>query len=107
MRKLEGVVKEIYDELEYLKKREERFTSTNSTFSPLHRFLFDIFNALHSLDEYPCSELCLVLHSLVGCPRCMADSAPAFLLQAQVSHRLGFELYLSSRFRSFTVLTST
>jgi hypothetical protein len=35
MRKLEGIVKEIADELEYLKKREERFTSTNSasTFS--------------------------------------------------------------------------
>lgn len=31
MRKLEGEVKEIMDEMEYLKKREERFTSTNST----------------------------------------------------------------------------
>lgn len=29
MRKLEGVVKEIVDELDYLKKREERFQSTN------------------------------------------------------------------------------
>ncbi|KAI6116299.1 emp24/gp25L/p24 family/GOLD-domain-containing protein [Pisolithus sp. B1] len=29
MRKLEGVVKEIEDELEYLKKREERFATTN------------------------------------------------------------------------------
>ncbi|KAL0959879.1 hypothetical protein HGRIS_011548 [Hohenbuehelia grisea] len=29
MRKLEGVVKEIVDELDYLKKREERFTDTN------------------------------------------------------------------------------
>ncbi|KAG1903172.1 emp24/gp25L/p24 family/GOLD-domain-containing protein, partial [Suillus fuscotomentosus] len=29
MRKLEGVVKEIVDELEYLKKREERFSDTN------------------------------------------------------------------------------
>ncbi|KAI6040923.1 emp24/gp25L/p24 family/GOLD-domain-containing protein [Pisolithus marmoratus] len=29
MRKLEGVVKEIEDELEYLKKREERFANTN------------------------------------------------------------------------------
>ncbi|OBZ67628.1 Endoplasmic reticulum vesicle protein 25 [Grifola frondosa] len=35
MRKLEGVVKEIVDEMEYLKKREERFQSTNST---LHEF---------------------------------------------------------------------
>lgn len=31
MRKLEGVVKEIVDELEYLKSREERFQSTNCT----------------------------------------------------------------------------
>jgi hypothetical protein len=30
MRKLEGVVKEVMDEMEYLKKRESRFTSTNS-----------------------------------------------------------------------------
>lgn len=33
MRKLEGVVKEIVDEMGYLKKREERFQSTNSTSS--------------------------------------------------------------------------
>lgn len=40
MRKLEGVVKEIVDELDYLKKREERFANTNRTSSsfcrPLH-----------------------------------------------------------------------
>ncbi|KAI0302403.1 emp24/gp25L/p24 family/GOLD-domain-containing protein [Multifurca ochricompacta] len=29
MRKLEGIVKEIVDEMDYLKKREERFQSTN------------------------------------------------------------------------------
>jgi p24 family protein delta-1 len=29
MRKLEGIVKEIVDELDYLKKREIRFTNTN------------------------------------------------------------------------------
>jgi len=32
MRKLEGVVKEIVDELGYLQTREERFTNTNSAF---------------------------------------------------------------------------
>ena len=31
MRRLEGLVKEIVDEMGYLKKREERFASTNST----------------------------------------------------------------------------
>lgn len=31
MRKLEGLVKELVDEMDYLKKREERFSSTNGT----------------------------------------------------------------------------
>ncbi|KAF8155958.1 emp24/gp25L/p24 family/GOLD-domain-containing protein [Crassisporium funariophilum] len=31
MRKLEGIVKEVVDEMGYLKKREERFTETNSS----------------------------------------------------------------------------
>ena len=35
MRKLEGLVKEIVDELGYLKKREERFQNTNSARLPL------------------------------------------------------------------------
>ena len=33
MRKLEGVVTEIVEELEYLKRREERFQTTNGAFS--------------------------------------------------------------------------
>jgi hypothetical protein len=32
MRKLEGLVKEVVDEMNYLKKREERFTDTNCAF---------------------------------------------------------------------------
>jgi len=47
MRKLEGIVKEIVDEMGYLKTREERFASTNSTYeflslisnSPLMHYL--------------------------------------------------------------------
>lgn len=35
MRKLEGVVKEIVDELNYLKKREERFQATNGAYQPV------------------------------------------------------------------------
>jgi len=31
MRKLEGIVQEIVDELDYLKRREERFQNTNGT----------------------------------------------------------------------------
>lgn len=34
MRKLEGIVKEIVDEMDYLKSREERFQSTNSASRP-------------------------------------------------------------------------
>lgn len=34
MRKLEGIVKEIVDEMDYLKAREERFQSTNSASRP-------------------------------------------------------------------------
>ncbi|KAJ3556960.1 hypothetical protein NM688_g1733 [Phlebia brevispora] len=46
MRKLEGVVKEIVDELNYLKKREERFQSTNmSTHSRVQTFAwFTLFS---------------------------------------------------------------
>ena len=33
MRKLEGIVKEIVEELDYLKRREERFQITNGPFS--------------------------------------------------------------------------
>jgi hypothetical protein len=33
MRKLEGIVKEIVDELDYLKRREERFQTTNGMLS--------------------------------------------------------------------------
>ena len=31
MRKIEGIIKEIIDEMSYLKNREERFTLTNGT----------------------------------------------------------------------------
>jgi p24 family protein delta-1 len=32
MRKLEGIVKEMVEEMEFLKRREERFQSTNGSF---------------------------------------------------------------------------
>jgi hypothetical protein len=35
MRKLEGIVKEIVEEMDYLKKREERFQITNGAFSSM------------------------------------------------------------------------
>jgi hypothetical protein len=44
MRKLEGIVKEIVDEMDHLKKREERFQSTNgmSFCATLHFTLTDV-----------------------------------------------------------------
>ncbi|KZV95731.1 hypothetical protein EXIGLDRAFT_734773, partial [Exidia glandulosa HHB12029] len=36
MRKVDGVVKEIVDEMEYLKRRELRFHSTNGTWEIMH-----------------------------------------------------------------------
>ena len=41
MRKLEGLVKELVDEMGYLKAREERFSDTNCQYS--FRPIFDIF----------------------------------------------------------------
>ncbi len=35
MRKLEGMVKEVSEDMEFLKRREERFTRTNSTAFPI------------------------------------------------------------------------
>ncbi|TDL25247.1 hypothetical protein BD410DRAFT_785129 [Rickenella mellea] len=50
MRKLEGIVKEIVDEMDYLKSREERFTGTNeSTNTRVTNFGFFTFLALLAL----------------------------------------------------------
>jgi len=50
MRKLEGVVKEIVDEMDYLKKREERFQSTNiSTSNRVQKFAWFTIAALVGL----------------------------------------------------------
>lgn len=49
MRKLEGIVKEIVDELGYLKKREERFQSTNSASSLLLCIIIRLFFCFRGL----------------------------------------------------------
>ena len=46
MRKLEGVVKEITDELGYLKQREETFSGTNGAFISLSPFVFRSWSCL-------------------------------------------------------------
>lgn len=56
MRKLEGVVKEVVDELDYLKAREERFQSTNSAYRD-----FVVTNQWHTemlLSPFQCQRTC-------------------------------------------------
>ena len=91
MRKLEGVVKEIVDEMEYLKTREERFQSTNSTSLLQTCFALSLKSAcVGSVDEQPRTKL-RVVHDCLPCwAWCLADLPPARVLQAQIPHRLGF-----------------
>ena len=88
MRKLEGVVKEIVDELNYLKIREERFSSTNGASLSLPDLTYIIKHTrLHyRVNTSTSSQLCLV-HDL--CARrtwCLANIPLTRLLQAQVPH---------------------
>ena len=88
MRKLEGVVKEIVDEMNYLKKREERFSSTNGAPLSLSDLIYPIkhIRLPSRVNTSKSSQLCLV-HDL--CARrtwCLANIPLARLLQAQVPH---------------------
>ena len=60
MRKIEGVVKEIVDELEYLKRRELRFQSTNGASAPAPRPL---------VARPPPSPPSRIVHTRLACPR--------------------------------------
>jgi hypothetical protein len=86
MRKLEGIVKEIVEEMGYLKKREERFTDTNSTPGPL--FIFFALTQLFSINEQTCPELCMVHPDLTRRAGSMADLPPPRIFQAEIPHRL-------------------
>ncbi|KAH9941886.1 emp24/gp25L/p24 family/GOLD-domain-containing protein [Epithele typhae] len=58
MRKLEGIVKEITDEMEYLKTREERFQTTNvSTNSRVQNFAWFMFASLFGLGVWQIMHL--------------------------------------------------
>ena len=87
MRKLEGIVKEIVDEMGYLKKREERFTGTNSTVSYLS-CLLPLTIALFSINKPTCPELCVVHPHITRRARGMADLPSPRVLQAEIPHRL-------------------
>ena len=88
MRKLEGVVKEIVDEMEYLKTREERFQSTNSAYGCAHieHHSLTCRCALESVDAGSCAKLRVVHDCVFDHAGCLADLPLALVLQAQVSH---------------------
>jgi p24 family protein delta-1 len=66
MRKLEGVVKEIVDEMNYLKTREERFQSTNSTLSVLFEMIISYVLSPVSTNSRVQNFAYLMLASLIG-----------------------------------------
>ncbi len=59
MRKLEGIVKEISEELTYLKRREERFTDTNRAFPSSRSFILILNGML--LYQYQPTSVCRTL----------------------------------------------
>lgn len=95
MRKLEGVVKEIVDEMDYLKKREERFQSTNSTYER-HDSVHCLMTRLtrFSINLQSRSEICVVHHCGSGGLGSLADTPSARFFQAEIPHRLILSLYL-------------
>jgi hypothetical protein len=94
MRKLEGLVKELVDDMEYLKRREERFAGTNGAYAGAGSHLSQSTNltlgcvVLSSINQPARAEFCMVLHLLHDRPRRVADPPSALVLQAQVPDRL-------------------
>ena len=62
MRKLEGMVKELVDEMEFLQRREERFTNTNREFGHLNFRTLAHINPSVNISTSP--KFCLVHSSL-------------------------------------------
>ena len=87
MRKLEGVIKEIVDEMNYLKKREERFSSTNGAFLPFlsySKWLMCLFAT--RVNERPCAEFWLLHFRRPGRLRSVADLPLEIIFQEEISH---------------------
>jgi hypothetical protein len=67
MRKLEGLVKEVVDEMNYLSKREERFTSTNCAYFVAHSsFRHILINILVSTSQRVQNFAWFTIISLAG-----------------------------------------
>lgn len=84
MRKLEGVVKEIVDEMNYLKKREERFQATNSTFP--YASLSRLADICSSVNKGTSAEFRVVHARRARLLGCMANIPPPRILQAEIPH---------------------
>jgi hypothetical protein len=88
MRKLEGIVKEIVDEMGYLEEREQRFANTNSKLSSSTHWLLGVVILMSccSLDKPTRPEFCLVYYFCAGRVGNMADFPPQGILQAEIPH---------------------
>ena len=88
MRKLEGLVKEVVDEMGYLKTREQRFTDTNCEFHVSLRPHLITLLSLPSFNKYSRSKLCMVHIAFSHRPWHMANLPPPSFLQTEVPYRL-------------------
>ena len=90
MRKLEGLVKEVVDEMGYLKTREQKFTDTNCAFHMSlgpHIFL-TLLSVYPSFNGCSRSKLCMVLIAFSHRPWHMANLPPSSFLQTEIPYRL-------------------
>lgn len=89
MRKLEGLVKEVVDEMGYLKTREQKFTDTNCAFHVFlgpHIFITPL--SVPSFNKHSRSKLCMVHIAFSYGPWHMANLPPSSFLQTEVPYRL-------------------
>lgn len=86
MRKLEGIVKEIVDEMGYLKKREERFTDTNGEKHLSYWSSHALSLTSLSLDKSESAELRVVHPRFTRRFGNMADLPFTCILQKEIPH---------------------
>lgn len=99
MRKLEGIIKEVVDEMGFLKTREERFADTNGQLASSSYSSDQCTDRPRRIHEQTRSQLCPVQLLRAGSTRGLANTASPRILQAQVSHRLSANI---SMFQTIT-----
>lgn len=91
MRKLEGVVKEIVDELNYLKRREARMRDTNGALvimaCPAARLTHHDYRHVHRVDKRPRSKILDPHHRRSHQLGSLADLVPSSVRSLHSSHR--------------------